>query len=197
MTRLNVAFVLPAGLLGCLTMSAALVVGHAEISQLRPDERRMNPVVETVESPFRVIAGVRVPDPAPSHTSVPSPSAATAPASAPLPDDVPIQPPADLLPPDALAPPDVDQPRSLRGTVDRQVDRTPDAAEPVVAQVVDTVFDTAFGAIDLLGLGVPLQQGWRTAEPTYDAAWEQSEPARAAAVGAWDDTSAAVREARS
>lgn len=148
MTRV-VAMVLPAGLLGCLTMSAALVVGKAEIGQLRARESRMVQVVETVESPFRVIAGLLVPEPAPSRESVPSPSAAA--ASVP---NLGLAAPVDRT--DALVPgelpSEVPNPSLLRRRANRTVAALPAPAEAPAAQAVDDGFRMIHDG-PVLGLG--------------------------------------------
>lgn len=148
MTRV-IAMVLPAGLLGCLTMSAALVVGRAEIGQLRPRESRMVQVVETVESPFRVIAGLLVPEPAPPRESAPSPSAAA--ASAPnLGLAAPAVPADELVP--AELPSDVPDPSLLRRRANRTVAALPAPAQAPAAQAVDDGFRMVHDG-PVLGLG--------------------------------------------
>ena len=149
MTRV-IAMVLPAGLLGCLTMSAALVVGRAEIGQLRPRESRMVQVVETVESPFRVIAGLLVPEPAPPRESVPSPSAAAASVS-----NLGLATPAapDELVPSEL-PSDVPDPSVLRRRADRTVAALPSPVQEPAADGVDDGFRMVHeGPVLGLGLG--------------------------------------------
>jgi hypothetical protein len=131
-----IAMILPAGLLGCLTMSAALVVGRAEIGQLRPRESRMVQVVETVESPFRVIAGLLVPEPAPPRESVPSPSAAAASVpnlglAAPSPRD-------ELVP--GTLPSEVPGPSVVRRRVNRTVAALPSPAQAPAADGVEEGF---------------------------------------------------------
>lgn len=149
MTRV-VALVLPAGLLGCLTMSAALVVGKAEIGQLRPRESRMVQVVETVESPFRVIAGLLVPEPAPSRESVPSPSAAA--ASVPnLGLAAPVDAPDELVP--SEIPSDVPNPSYVRRRLNRTVAALPSAVQEPAAEAVDDAYRMMYEG-PVLGLGL-------------------------------------------
>lgn len=162
MARLRVAFILPAGLLGGITLSAALLVGQVEIQQLRPVERRTEVVVETVRSPFQVIKVDDVPEPASSRESVPSPSDAVAPAPGfvaptapvdvpPLPQsaDVPAPPnPVALLP----TPADVTEPSRLRTLVNDTTESLPAPLDAVVDPVVDTVWSTAAGLVDGIGL---------------------------------------------
>lgn len=148
MTR-AIALILPAGLLGCLTMSAALVVGRAEIGQLRPRESRMVQVVETAESPFRVIAGLLVPEPAPPRESVPSPSAAA--ASVP---NLGLTAPAgpDQLVPSEI-PSDVPNPSLVRRRVDRTVAALPSPAQEPAADGVEEGFRIVREG-PVLGLGL-------------------------------------------
>lgn len=179
MTRLNIAFVVPAGFLGCLTMSAALVVGHAEIQQLRPHERRMTPVVETAESPFRVIAGVRVPEPAPSRTSVPSPSAATAPAAAPLPAPDLTVPDDELLPP-AEIPSEVPEPSWVRRGADRVVARAPEPAQGGLGMLVDTAFGTLHLVLDTAEYERRSNEAHAVTDPIYESVVGPTRPTREA-----------------
>lgn len=179
MTRLNVAFVVPAGFLGCLTMSAALVVGHAEISQLRPHERRSTQVVETAESPFRVITGVRVPDPAPSRTSVPSPSAATVPGAATARNDLP-RASEELLPP-AEIPSEVPEPSWVRRRADALSQRAPRPARGPVGTVVSTAFDALHRLMDLTDYPERRAQVDAMVHPAYESAVSPTRPTREAA----------------
>lgn len=158
-------------------MSAALVVGHAEIQQLRPHERRMTPVVETVESPFRVIAGVRVPEPAPSRSSVPSPSAATAPAAAPIP--APRLPaPDDALLPPAEIPSEVPKPSWVRRRVDGVVGRAPEPARGGLGVLVAAGFDTLHQVMDTAEYDRRTDEAHAVVDPLYEEAVSPTRPAR-------------------
>lgn len=161
-------------------MSAALVVGHAEIQQLRPHERRMTPVVETAESPFRVIAGVRVPDPAPSRTSVPSPSAATAPEAAPLPAPAPVPPAEELLPATDL-PSEVPRPSWVRRRADRVAAAAPEPARRPLGSAVDTVFDAVHMVLETTEYERRTDEAHAVADPIYESAVSPTRPARQAA----------------
>lgn len=161
-------------------MSAALVVGHAEIQQLRPHERRMTPVVETAESPFRVIAGVRVPEPAPSRTSVPSPSAATAPEAAPLPGPAPI-PPADELLPAAELPSEVPEPSWVRRRADGVAGRAPEPARGGLGMLVATSFDALHLVLDTVEYDRRTDEAHAVVDPIYESAVSPTRPARYAA----------------
>ena len=176
MTRLNIAFVVPAGFLGCLTMSAALVVGHAEISQLRPHERRTVQAVETAVSPFRVIAGVRMPDLAPPLTSVPSPSAAAAPAAAPHAPGLGV-PDEALLPP-AEIPSEVPEPSWVRRRADRVVAMSPEPARGGLGMVVAEAFDAVHLVLDVTEYERRKDEAHAVVDPVYEAAVSPTRPAR-------------------
>lgn len=149
MTRLSVAFAGPAALLGGLTMSTVLVVGNAEISQLRVSEDRRSPAVVQAESPFRVIGGIDVPEPAPPRESVPSPSAAVAPA-ADLPAP-PSTPPDDLLGTGGLPDDVTGTPGPLRRPAYQVAEHAPEPADDILTTLIEapvkTVRDTVTGLL--------------------------------------------------
>lgn len=106
-------------------------------------------VVETVESPFRVIAGLLVPEPAPPRESVPSPSAAA--ASVP---NLGLGAPAagDELVPSEL-PSDVPDPSLLRRSANRTVAVLPSPVQEPAAHGVDDGFRAVHEG-PALGLGL-------------------------------------------
>lgn len=143
----------------------------------------MAPVVETAESPFRVIAGVRVPDPAPSRIPVPSPSAATAPDAVPMPaPDLP-GPDDELLPP-AEIPSEVPAPSWVRRRADRVVARAPEPARGGLGVLVAVTFDTIHVVMDTAEYDRRTDEAHAVVDPRYEAAVGPTRPAREAATAA-------------
>jgi hypothetical protein len=141
--RLNAAFVVPALLLGCVTVSAALFAGQAEIEQLRPFERRASSIGHSEAPSFRVMVDPSVaPRPAPVPLASPAPPHAVLPVVFPveLPDPLggaPQPPSTELVSPGLLVP-GPGEPMELPPVVEQVVEHTPEPVSGPVAAVVDT-----------------------------------------------------------
>lgn len=191
MSRLHGAFLVPAGLLGCLTMSVAIVVGHVEVSQLQPHVGRTALVVEIAESPFQVIAGVRVPDQVPSRESVPSPSAAAAPAGLTVPTAAP--PPEDLLAPNTI-PDEVPQSSTVRRTTERTINTLPEPAQEPSRGLIYGALGVVRQVLAPLELSQRYDEVQQTVNPHYERAVAPTRPTR---YEAQDEAAELVQSARS
>ena len=172
-------------------MSVAIVVGHVEISQLQPHVGRTALVVEIAESPFQVIAGVRVPDPVPPRESVPSPSAAAAPAGLTVPASA--SPPDDLLAPTDI-PDEVPQSTAVRRTTERAINTLP---EPVREPSRGLISD-AWGAVRHLLVPLEISRRYDEVQQTVNPHYERVvAPTRPTRYEAQETASEIVQSARS
>jgi hypothetical protein len=155
--RLNAAFVVPAVLLGCVTVSAALFAGQAEIEQLRPFERRPASFGQPAAPSFRVML---------DHSATPRPALEAAPPPSPLAASVlPVVFPVELPDPLGAAPqplstelvspgllvPGPGESLELPPAVEHVIEHTPGPASGPVASVVDTALDVVDDVSGSLG----------------------------------------------
>jgi hypothetical protein len=156
MSRLNAAFVVPALLLGCVTVSAALFAGQAEIEQLRPFERRASSSGQPQAPSFRVMV-----DPSVAPRPAPGPLPASGPAHRVLPVVLPVelpdplgaapQPPSTELVSPGLLVPGPGESLELPPAVEQVVEHTPEPFSGPVASVVDSTLDVVHDVSGSLG----------------------------------------------